>query len=96
MNILDNPKLRDSKTPVTLGLLVEVAEMLMAKMTEHRKAITELEARRTMSFEGAHDPGRQYRQGDCVQRSGGLFVCLANTNELPGESARWRRIGDAK
>lgn len=93
---LDNPELRDSKTPVTLGMLTQVCDMLIGKMKEQRKAITELETRRTMSFEGAHDPGRQYRQGDCVQRSGGLFVCLANTNELPGESARWRRIGDAK
>ncbi|ABE44889.1 hypothetical protein [Polaromonas sp. JS666] len=93
---LDNPELRDSKTQVTMGFLLRVADMLIAKMTEQQKAISELETRRTMSFEGAHDPGRQYRQGDCVQRSGGLFVCLAATDELPGESARWRRIGDAK
>jgi len=92
----DAQKLLASKTPVTMGMLTQVAALFTEKFKEHRKAITELETRRTMSFEGAHDPGRQYRQGDCVQRSGGLFVCLAATDELPGESARWRRIGDAR
>ena len=58
--------------------------------------IAALESRRTMSFEGAFDPGRPYREGDCVQRSGGLYVALAETRESPGDSASWRRIGQAK
>ena len=55
-----------------------------------------LEARRSMSYEGSFDPGRPYREGDCVQRSGGLYVCLADTHDTPGDTSSWRRIGHAK
>jgi len=56
-----------------------------------------LEHRRTMAFEGPFDPGRPYVQGDVVQRSGGLYVCLAAAQgSVPGEHTAWRRIADSK
>lgn len=55
-----------------------------------------LEQRRTMSFECAHDPSRTYQNGDVVQRSNALYVCMMDTTDTPGDSASWRRIGVSK
>lgn len=53
-----------------------------------------LEARPAMSWRGPWSPAEEYRAGDCVQRSKGLFVCIADAGEddLPGTSERWRRL----
>jgi hypothetical protein len=78
------------------GLMRGVGAVLKERLGPIEARLKALEERRTMSFEGAHDAGRQYRPGDVVQRAAGLYVCLAATNELPGDSAYWRRIGDAR
>lgn len=95
--------LHTSGTPVTLGFLTQVLDQLMAAIRQRDQRIAALEAtmasaaaRRTMAFEGAFDPGRQYGAGDCVQRSGALFVALAATSEQPGSSSHWRRVGEAR
>ncbi|HUG26215.1 hypothetical protein [Piscinibacter sp.] len=83
----------------TFALLLELVDTVGAGAANRRALevrTAELEQRRTMAFEGAFDPGRTYRAGDVTQRAGGLFVALAATGELPGESTYWRRIGDAR
>ncbi|MEP7301719.1 MAG: hypothetical protein ABI699_09335 [Caldimonas sp.] len=55
--------------------------------------IAALEQGQTMRFTGPHDPAKQYAGGDVVQRSGSTWVALVETQEKPGSSDHWRRIG---
>ena len=56
------------------------------------RRLATLERRRVMEFTGPHDPGREYRQGEVVQRASATWVCLVATTEPPGASPAWRRI----
>jgi len=59
-----------------------------------QKRLDALEQHRTMSFEGPHDPAKAYRPGAVVQRSGSTYVALTETDEPPGQSSLWRRLGN--
>jgi len=59
-----------------------------------QKRIDALEQHRTMRFEGPHDPAKAYRPGAVVQRSGSTYVALTETDEPPGQSSLWRRLGN--
>lgn len=57
--------------------------------------IEQIEASRTMVFEGPYDPAKSYGVGAVVQKSGACFVAMVNTSEAPGASSAWRRIASA-
>ncbi len=77
-----------------LETLVKSADRIAALEQAQRPG--PLEVRRLMAFEGAHDPSREYRAGDVVQRANAAWVCIVATNETPGASQAWRRIGGDK
>lgn len=52
-----------------------------------------LKEQKAMTFQGGYDPSRSYEPGMVAQKAGGWHVCLAPTNEPPGSSCCWRRIG---
>lgn len=87
---------QSADVPATMKNLAELGFLQQKQIQTLYHRVTALEKRRTMSFVGSHDPGREYKNGDVVQRANGLFVCLSDTQELPGNSPMWRRIGDAK
>ncbi|ABE42913.1 carbohydrate-binding family V/XII protein [Polaromonas sp. JS666] len=103
---LDDPKLRDSKSPVTLGLLVKVAEMLTAKLKEQHEAFKVLSARlieiekQPFSYDGPHETGKVYDKGRFVTHDGSLWHCNYKTACRPGDGPAWtlavKRGRDAK
>ena len=90
----------DSKRPSELGALVGavVAREVVRELGHIEARLEALEARRTMSFAGPHDPGHAYAPGEVVQRGGALFVAMAHARagDVPGASASWRRIAESK
>ena len=80
------------------GLMRGIGSVLRERLGPIEARLTALEERRVLSFEGAHDAGREYRRGDVVQRASGLYVCLTDAAgiELPGTSSYWRKIGDVR
>lgn len=86
----------DDTSPVTVGFLRQTLTAILAEHAKLAARTKALEERRLMSFEGAHDPAREYKAGSVVLRSGGVFVAMVATDEPPGSSSLWRQIGAAK
>ena len=83
-----------------VGPLVVAAlgRRLVAEHAIIESRLAALESKRTMSFSGAHDPGRAYAPGEAVQRGGSLWVAMAPTKvgDIPGAHTCWREIGRCK
>ncbi|MCR9104735.1 MAG: carbohydrate-binding family V/XII protein [Gammaproteobacteria bacterium] len=43
-------------------------------------------------YQGAHHLGKGYRRGNLVTHQGSLWLCMADSDERPGQSSAWRLI----
>lgn len=79
-------------------MVAGLGKLLVAEHERIESRLAALEAKRTMSFSGAHDPGRTYAPGEVTQRSGSMWVAMAPTKvgDVPGAHASWREIGRCK
>lgn len=88
---------KDVSTIDSLATVLAMGLEAADQIRELKRRLAELETKRTMAFEGSHDPARAYPAGAVVQRSGAVWVALVPTSETPGASTNWRRIlGDAR
>lgn len=93
-------RLKQSKSPATVGLLAnlledfarQVAEAMASNtraMTQLEKRVAELE-RVPLTFTGPHESGRTYQKNELVVHDGSLWICLRNgTTQRPGSGDAW-------
>jgi hypothetical protein len=83
----------------TQGLVIRhLAGNVEAALAGLEARLEVLEARRTLTWAGAHDIGRTYAPGDLVQRGGALWLALTavTAGDGPGASPSWRRLAESK
>ena len=74
-----------------------IADVVTERLRELNERIEKLERAEAPtladSFKGGWLSGESYERGDLCQKSGGLWLCLADTSDAPGNAPEWRALG---
>jgi hypothetical protein len=78
----------------TFGAAIDILFDLIKTNRDRLEArIRQLENRPpSPEYKGVHQAGTAYARGDLTTRSGGLWLAIENTVEVPGRSEQWRLI----
>lgn len=92
-------RLKQSKSPATVGLLAnlledyskQVAEAMASNtraMTQLEKRVAELEAM-PLQYDGPHESGKVYERGTFVTHDGSVWHANRRTDSRPGDGSAW-------
>jgi len=87
-----------SLKPAEIKAIIDgMMPVVMGEVDALRKRLDRIEGKELPNladaFEGGWRADKTYRRGSIVQRQGGTYLALAETDERPGDSDHWRLIG---
>ncbi|MFZ3081417.1 carbohydrate-binding family V/XII protein [Rhodoferax ferrireducens] len=81
-------ELSKSTTPVTVGMLTDVTDVLLAGIKKLSGRMAELE-KAPLVYEGPHEAGKVYDKGQFTTHNGSLWHCNYKTASRPGDGPAW-------